>query len=83
MVKIYLEMKQYEIPWGVGEKESNREKFKEWDLHISTCSNWTDGDGKDITGKVKGKQVNVHLRSQVRKVFQGRSDNLCQMLMRG
>ena len=55
MVKIYLEMKQYEIPWGVGEKESKREKFKEWDLHISTCSNWTDGDGKDITGKVKGK----------------------------
>ena len=55
MVKIYLEMKQYEIPWGVGEKESKREKFKEWDLHISTCSNWTDGDGKDITRKVKGK----------------------------
>ena len=28
MVKIYLEMKQYEIPWGVGEKDSKREKFK-------------------------------------------------------
>lgn len=48
-------MKQYEIPWGVREKESKREKFKEWDLHISTCSNWTDGDGKDTTRKVKGK----------------------------
>lgn len=56
MVKIYLGMKQYEIPWGVREKESKREKFKERDLHISTCSNWTDGDGKDTTRKVKGKK---------------------------
>lgn len=55
MVRIYLEMKQYEVPWGVGEKESKREKSKEWDLHISTCSNWTDGDGKDIARKVKVK----------------------------